>query len=50
MRVEVLERDRIDSERTVAPLRPAEDAMVINTDHLDLQGVVGRIVGHVRGE
>jgi cytidylate kinase len=50
MRVEVLERDRIDSERTVAPLRPAEDAMVINTDHLDLEGVVGRIVSHVRGE
>ena len=49
MRVEVLDRDRIDSERTVAPLRPAEDAMVINTDHLDLDGVVGRIVNHVHG-
>lgn len=50
MRTEVLERDRIDSERTVAPLRPAEDAMILNTDHLDLDGVVGRIVAHVRGE
>jgi len=49
MRVEVLERDRVDSQRTVAPLRPAEDAMIINTDHLDLEGVVARIVAHVRG-
>jgi len=50
MRVEVIERDRLDSQRTVAPLRAAEDAMVINTDHLDLEGVVERIVSHVRGE
>ena len=27
-------RDRIDSTRTVAPLRPAEDAVIINTDDL----------------
>lgn len=50
MRIEVQERDRIDSERTVAPLRPAEDAMIINTDHLDLEGVVGRILNHIRGK
>ena len=49
MRVEVQERDRIDSERTVAPLRPAEDAMIIDTDHLDLEQVVDRIVRHIRG-
>ena len=50
MRVEVMERDRLDSQRTVAPLRPAEDAMVIETDALDLDQVVGRILRHVRGE
>lgn len=49
MRVEVVERDRLDSQRTVAPLRPAEDAVVIDTDHLTLPGVVERILGHVRG-
>ena len=49
MRVEVVERDRLDSQRTVAPLRPAEDAVVIDTDELTLQGVVERILAHVRG-
>ena len=49
MRVEVVERDRLDSQRTVAPLRPAEDAMVIDTDPLDLDQVVDRILRHIWG-
>jgi cytidylate kinase len=48
MRKEVETRDRIDSERPVAPLRPAGDAVVIDTDHLDLDQVVDRIVEQVR--
>jgi len=48
MRKEVELRDRVDSERPVAPLRPAEDAVIIDTDHLDLDQVVDRIVGHVQ--
>ena len=48
MRNEVELRDRVDSERPVAPLRPAEDAVIIDTDHLDLDHVVDRIVGHVQ--
>jgi cytidylate kinase len=48
MRKEVEMRDRIDSERPVAPLRPAGDAIVIDTDHLDLDEVVDRIVERVR--
>ncbi len=32
----IRERDRIDSERAVAPLRPAEDAIVIDTDGLSI--------------
>jgi cytidylate kinase len=48
MRKEVETRDRIDSERPVAPLRPAVDAVVIDTDHLDLDQVVDRIVKRVR--
>ena len=32
---QVLERDRIDSTRAVAPLRPADDAVIINSDGLD---------------
>ena len=30
----VIERDRIDSTRAVAPLKAAEDAVVINTEKL----------------
>jgi len=48
MRKEVEIRDRIDSERPVAPLRPAADAMVIDTDNLDLEQVVDRIVHEVQ--
>jgi len=48
MRKEVELRDRVDSERPVAPLRPAEDALIIDTDHHDLDQVVDRIVGRVQ--
>ena len=48
MRKEVELRDRIDSERPIAPLRPADDAVIIDTDHLDLEQVVDRILDHVR--
>jgi len=43
MRKEVEDRDRVDTERAVAPLRPALDAVVIDTDHLDVEQVVDRI-------
>jgi cytidylate kinase len=48
MRKEVEHRDRVDSERPIAPLRPAPDAIVIDTDHLDIEQVVDRIVETVR--
>ena len=32
-------RDRIDSTRTLAPLRPAKDAIIINTDNLSIDQV-----------
>jgi len=35
----VIERDRIDSTRDVAPLKAAEDAIVINSDELDVDEV-----------
>ena len=44
MRREVEARDRVDSERTVAPLRPAPDAIVIDTDRLDVDEVVDLIL------
>jgi len=43
MRKEVEERDRVDTQRAVAPLRPAPDAVVIDTDRLDVDQVVDKI-------
>jgi cytidylate kinase len=48
MRREVELRDRVDSERSIAPLRPAPDAIVIDTDRLDIDQVVDRIVAAVK--
>jgi len=39
----VLERDRIDSTRSIAPLRAAEDAVVIDTDKLNADQVFERL-------
>ena len=47
MRREVEARDRVDTERAVAPLRPSPDAFVIDTDNLDVDQVVDLIVRHV---
>jgi cytidylate kinase len=48
MRKEVEMRDRVDSERPVAPLRPADDAVILDTDRLDVDEVVERILEGVR--
>ncbi len=42
--LELAERDRRDQERSVAPLRPAVDAVCINTDHLTIDQVVEHIM------
>lgn len=43
--LEVLrQRDEIDSNRDVAPLRPAEDAVVINSDEMTVQQVLDEIL------
>jgi len=47
MRKEVEERDRVDTQRMVAPLRPAPDAVVIDTDRLDIEQVVALILKHI---
>ena len=43
-----LRRDRDDSSRAVAPLRPADDAVVLESSGLALDAVVERIVAEVR--
>lgn len=37
-------RDRIDSTRQVAPLRPAEDAIILDSDQLNADQVLERII------
>ena len=49
MRREVEARDRVDSERAVAPLRPAAEAIVIDTGRLSVDQVVDLILEHVAG-
>ena len=41
----VIERDRIDSTRDVAPLRAAEDAIVIDSDNLNVDEVFKHVLG-----
>jgi cytidylate kinase len=43
-------RDTIDSEREESPLRVADDAVVVNTDALDVEGVVGAIIVALGGD
>jgi cytidylate kinase len=42
---EILERDRRDSSRPVAPLRPAPDAVVIDSTGLTVEQVVDQVLG-----
>ena len=41
---EIAERDKRDSTRSVSPLKPAEDAIVIDTSTLDVKGVMEEIL------
>ena len=40
----MIERDRLDSTRAVAPLRPADDALVLDTDKLSEEEVFAKIL------
>lgn len=40
----MIERDRIDSSRVVAPLKPAQDAIIIQTDGLTLEQVYEQVL------
>ena len=48
LRAQIEERDRIDETRDVAPLRPASDAIRIDSSGMTVEAVVERIVGLVR--
>ncbi|HXJ37493.1 MAG TPA: (d)CMP kinase [Candidatus Eisenbacteria bacterium] len=44
----ITERDRRDSERATSPLRPAADAVILDTTTMTLDAVVGRLEAMVR--
>jgi cytidylate kinase len=48
IRSSIQERDRIDSTREVAPLRISQDAIVINTDNLDIEQVLEKMLEMVK--
>lgn len=45
---ELTQRDEADSTRAVAPLRPAEDAHIIDTDHLNASEVLAQALGIIQ--
>lgn len=47
-RDEIAARDRVDSSRRASPLIISEDAHVIDSSNLTIEGVVGEIVGRLR--
>lgn len=46
----MIERDHLDSTREVAPLRPADDAVIINTDSLSADQVYEQVINLSRGK
>lgn len=43
-------RDRLDSTRPIAPLRPAPDAIIVNSDSLDIGQVLQQIQTYIQSE
>ncbi|MFD1777308.1 (d)CMP kinase [Fredinandcohnia salidurans] len=48
LKLEIAQRDKLDSEREVAPLRKAEDAIEIDTTSLGIEEVVAKIMDVVK--
>lgn len=45
---EIIERDNRDTNRAIAPLRPAEDAVLLDTSNLTLEESVSKILSIIR--
>ena len=43
---EIAERDRRDSERKIAPLKPAEDALILDCSDLSIEAVISELMHH----
>jgi cytidylate kinase len=42
------ERDTLDRKRKTAPLRPARDAVIVDTSNLDIDGVFALLMRHIK--
>ena len=48
LQADIAERDERDQNRIVSPLRPAEDALVVDSSLLDLAQVTNLVLDHIR--
>jgi len=48
LQADIAERDDRDQNRSVSPLRPAEDALVVDSSLLDLAQVTNLVLSHIR--
>lgn len=44
---DMMKRDRQDKERAIAPLKPPQGAIIIDSDNLSIPGVVEKIMSHI---
>ena len=47
---QIRQRDEQDRNRSVAPLRPAPDALLLDTSEMDIQAVLTRLLAHIRNK
>ena len=48
LQAEIAERDERDQQRTASPLKPAEDALVVDSSLMDLAQVTEMVLSHIR--
>jgi cytidylate kinase len=48
MRKAIEQRDKSDENRAVGPLKPAEDAIIVDTTNLNIEQVVQKLAGYVK--
>jgi CMP/dCMP kinase len=50
VRADIIARDERDSTRAVAPLKPADDAFILDTSHLDVEEVLRAAIRYVESK
>jgi len=50
IQAEIAKRDASDEQRTIGPLTPATDAIIIDATNLDAEGVVEEMLGYIKSK